>query len=75
MPYTHTYMYTKICSVISNAIRSILSASHRQLEYRVQVVQWKDGDEDFVPDYGRDWATIITIPSFFGNAVLRPRKI
>ena len=39
----------------------------KTLEYRYKVVQWKEGDEEFVPDPGENWMQKVTLPSAIGK--------
>ena len=39
----------------------------KTLEYRYKVVDWKEGDENFVPVPGENWMQKVTLPSGIGK--------
>lgn len=49
------------------AIKSYLEKHRIDLEYRVLVVQWKDGDENFTPVEGDNYLIRTTMPVFVGK--------
>jgi hypothetical protein len=54
-------------SVIPVAVATSLEKSRQHLEWWMKVVQWQDGDENFMPDYGRNLWLIVMLPSAFGE--------
>ena len=54
-------------TVIHKALREMLMRYKKTLEYRYKVVDWKEGDENFVPVPGENWMQKVTLPSGIGK--------
>lgn len=56
-----------LIAVIKVAMKDYLAKFKWKLEYRYKVWNWEAGEAGFVPDEGKDWFTIVTIPCMIGE--------